>query len=303
MIYINLEGRIGNNLWQIGAAATLAERLGEEFVAVPNRYYHCPEPDDCLFTEYIKPYKQTIFRNVRFADECPADCYCYEYETDLTDIHLLPAANVRLEGYFQDIRYVSEEVVKRLFLPTAQQVEEIEHAFAIHRDMQTCAVVVRRGDYTRLPMQFPTEDMCFYRKCMRLLEHRLHTHKVHYFIISDDTDWCARHFSRERFTIVPHIDPLTDLYVASLCRHNIISNSSFAQWGALLNRNTDKTVLYPSPWFGISNRRLDNHGANMPTGWTKVHHISGAYLKGVCLYLYYGTMKHVVKLKKILFPK
>ena len=60
MIYINLEGRLGNNLWQIAAAATLADRLGESFCAVPNRYYHCPEPDNCNFVDYIQPFKSTI---------------------------------------------------------------------------------------------------------------------------------------------------------------------------------------------------------------------------------------------------
>lgn len=100
MIYINLEGRIGNNLWQVAAAATLAERLGEGFVAVPNPYYHCPEPDNCSFTDYIKPYKKTIFRNVRFEDAFPADCYRYEVETDLNSIQSLPVKKCAFGGVF-----------------------------------------------------------------------------------------------------------------------------------------------------------------------------------------------------------
>lgn len=298
MIYINLEGRIGNNLWQVAAAATLAERLGEEFVAVPNRYYHCPEPDNCPFTEYIEPYKKTIFQNIVFADLCPTDCYCYEAETDLNAIQSLPAKNVRIEGYFQDVRYLSESVVQRLFTPPVERIAELRKQYPILQCDVTCAIVVRRGDYLRLSLTYPVEDMAYYRKCIYLMEKKTMTKEFHYLVISDDSEWCKRHFNGERFTIIPHIDPLTDLYVASLCKHNIISNSSFAQWGALLNKNPHKVVLYPSPWMGIGNRRLDTHGAGLPPQWIQVKHYSKAYLYGALLYLHYGVCKHIKRLYK-----
>ena len=298
MIYINLEGRIGNNLWQVAAAATLAERLGEGFVAVPNPYYHCPEPDNCSFTDYIKPYKKTIFRNVRFEDTFPADCYQYEVEMDLKSIQSLPAKNVRLEGYFQNIHYVSERVIQHLFLPHVEMVTKLRAEYPMLDKKNTCAIVVRRGDYLRLPLKFPVEDKAYYRECMRIMKKRLHTKDIHYLVISDDNKWCKSHFTGESFTIVPHADPLTDLYVASLCKHQIISNSSFAQWGALLNANPNKIVLYPSPWMGIGNRRLDTHGEGMPQQWIQVRHYSKAYMHGVLLYLYYGICKHIKQLYK-----
>lgn len=145
-------------------------------------------------------------------------------------------------------------------------------------------------------MQFPVEDMVFHEKCMNKLQRTTRNDDMHYICISDNPDWCREQFVGERFIIIEDEPPLIDLYIDSLSKHNIISNSSFAVWGALLNTNPDKHVYYPSPWLGIGMRRYDNSHKGIPPTWHRVHHLSKAYKYGVWLWLQGGVEKRIRKL-------
>jgi hypothetical protein len=56
-----------------------------------------------------------------------------------------------------------------------------------------------------------------------------------------------------------------DMQLMSLCKHNIISNSTFSWWAAWLNPNEDKQVIAPEPW-------MDHISTDIvPKRWTKVN--------------------------------
>jgi len=59
------------------------------------------------------------------------------------------------------------------------------------------------------------------------------------------------------------------MLLMSLCRHNIIPNSSFSWWGAYFNSNKEKIVCYPSVWFGPS-RPYYNTKDLCPPEWIKI---------------------------------
>ena len=71
-----------------------------------------------------------------------------------------------------------------------------------------------------------------------------------FLVFSDDMDWCKNNFKGDNFIFCEKNDvDILDIFRMSLCKHNIISNSSFSWWGAWLNNNPTKIVVAPRNWF------------------------------------------------------
>ena len=77
---------------------------------------------------------------------------------------------------------------------------------------------------------------------------------AHFFLFSDDPEHAFHlisnhHIMHHQVTIVP--PSFTDqqsLYLGTLCRHHILSNSSFSWWMQFLARHNDQLVIAPRRW-------------------------------------------------------
>jgi spore coat polysaccharide biosynthesis predicted glycosyltransferase SpsG len=90
-------------------------------------------------------------------------------------------------------------------------------------------------------------------------------------VFSDDIQWVKKNLKTTLpIHYVDNNDALTDyedLRLMSLCKHNIIANSSFSWWGAWLNTNASKLIIAPKQWFASSEL---NSTDIIPATWTQL---------------------------------
>lgn len=74
-----------------------------------------------------------------------------------------------------------------------------------------------------------------------------------FYIFSNDIDYARNICSKlnlKNFTIIENnFDDLESLFLMSMCSNNIIVNSSYSYWAAILNKNKNKIVISPKYFF------------------------------------------------------
>lgn len=265
MIYVKLHGRLGNLLFKIAAAASIAKEHNTDFVAVTHKDYLLAPPDNCYIEDYIKPYKDNLFRNVKFIDESEVPFNTPRfYKPQFEFIPLNIPSDCYIDGGFQTCLYFDEKLVTELFAIPSDIKRQIISEYGELGGVS--CVNVRRGDYCLAPHAFPVCSKQYFTDAMNLIGA-----DEEFIFVSDDIAWCKENFKGNNIRFFEHKSVLNDLYVQTLCKNNIISNSTFSWWGAYLNPNPDKRVIAPTPWFGIC---PDTHKLNVkdlyPEKWEKV---------------------------------
>lgn len=128
---------------------------------------------------------------------------------------------------------------------------------SIRADRCSVAIHVRRGDYqTEARTRALHGDICtveYYRKAICQMR-SLVADDARFYIFSNDHDWVRSELASELGADAVHVecnvglDSWQDMFLMSMCRHNIIANSSFSWWGAWLNTHDDRVVMAPSRW-------------------------------------------------------
>ena len=102
---------------------------------------------------------------------------------------------------------------------------------------------VRRGDYLSKPDYHPVVSKSYFDKCLNLIGEY-----DRIYVFSDDKEWVRDNLNYDKMIIVDGLYDYEDIWMMSLCKTNIISNSSFSWWGGFLSKHTQ--VYAPSVWFG-----------------------------------------------------
>ena len=121
-----------------------------------------------------------------------------------------------------------------------------------NKDKKLVSLHIRRGDYLNPEVQAIYGGICTDEYYEAAVKYMKEGHPgCRFYVFSNDPEWVKENLKIENMTVVEGSDEehgYRDMYLMSLCKHNILANSSFSWWGAWLNKNTEKEVIGPTIW-------------------------------------------------------
>lgn len=265
-IYPRFIGRLGNNLFQIAACIGYAKKYGVEW-GIKKGYVE--RGFNAFQVDKFFPNLPACDHYFPRHQEHQNNQYCPEHQAGLDichfNFHEIPyfPNGVEIAGFWQSWKYFqgAETEVREAFkLPVWDQYKDF------------VSVHIRRGDYVQHAHAFPPVTIEYIRQAMQMfLEPGMPP--TRFIVCSDDIPWCRENiylymnlqdndpdfdikkkYLSEMVVFSEGHNEFEDLSIMASCKHNIISNSTLAWWGAWLNPNPDKIVVSPSHkrgnWFG-----------------------------------------------------
>lgn len=184
-----------------------------------------------------------------------------------------PFYGVHLVGYWQSECYFEqiENSIRNVFAFDEKMLnEQTKNCLKELCKNNAVSLHVRRGDYL---LSYNAGTFCnisdtqYYSKAIELLLSK--TVDPAFYVFSDDIEWVINNLTLPENTIFVDWnkgkDSWQDMFLMSVCKHNIIANSSFSWWGAWLNKNKNKIVIAPMQWM-----RLIPAPDLVPTTWIRI---------------------------------
>jgi hypothetical protein len=240
MVTCSLMGGLGNYMFQIATTLSVSIDNSIEYFFNINSVSKAHN--------HINTYTQNIFRKVKFVEHVlPIENVYAEPFFHYNKISY--KNNLLLQGYFQSEKYFKHntEKIVDLFEIDVSSKKYIEDKYGTLLKNNTCSLHVRRGDYLGLPDFHPSCDIDYYKQAMDFFDD-----DTLFLISSDDILWCKKNLIKKNIIYLENNIDYLDLWIMSLCKNNIIANSTFSWWSAWLNQNESKKVIAPIKWFGKS---------------------------------------------------
>lgn len=177
------------------------------------------------------------------------------------------------KGFFQSERFFKdvEHEVRQAFAFDLNKANSASKDLAnrISADPNAVALHVRRGDYMDPKFYKRYGTVCglaYFQTAVEQILNRVP--QAHFYVFSDDIEWVRQNIRLPRITVVDcnrGKDSWQDMMLMSMCRHNIICNSTFSWWGAWLNNHPQKIVIAPSRWLADVDMPYI-----LPASWIKI---------------------------------
>lgn len=157
---------------------------------------------------------------------------------------------IYFDGYYHDKHFFQDFLEDLRFRQF--ELDEINQDLKKQiENSNSVAIHVRRGDYLLPEIYKLFGGICtetYYRDAINVIKNKIEAPS--FFVFSNDVNWVKQNLVLEHAEYVTNntgANSFLDMYLMSLCKANIVANSTFSFWAAMLNRNAP-IVVYPQKW-------------------------------------------------------
>jgi hypothetical protein len=240
-------GAIGNQLFQYATLYSIA-KINNYTVKIPNTAEHFDDG-----TKRIQHYFLNCFDNIKADILNEDDLMKVRHRVNWgfpaifnENLFKIPD-DTDIEGYFQSYKFFEKfkgDILDQLnFKSDIKESISEKYNFDL---VEFSSVHLRYGDYAGRDYHHPIMNENYYEKAFAIIN------KDKYLVFSDTIEKAKEIFSKFKdihFIYIENNHCFEDLLLMSLCKNNIIANSSFSWWGAYINKNQPKIVA-PRNWLG-----------------------------------------------------
>lgn len=287
MIYVDLSGRLGNQMFQYACARALQEKYGYKICL---NSYNLKKNSN--FKVDLLNYK--LNENVIFEEEKPLPWYTnnncmvmkitrkifpetlYSFlsrygvflwmSSEYKEITNSNKADIYLSGWWQSEEYFKEirNVILEEFTPKYNLLDKNRDFYNLIKSTNSVCITIRRGNYVdneNLKKKFYLCDEEYFIRAVKKIRKEIPDSYI--FVFSDDVEWVKNNIEfGENVFYENGNDPVWEkLRLMSACKNFIISNSSFSWWAQYLSTNNNRIVYAPSRWY-TNNRKVDIYQQN-----------------------------------------
>ena len=285
-VFVRLEGRLGNQLFQYAAARAVAIKNNSELLLDTRETTEVGGKWQYSLKHFninariakpceLPPHRSKKIRNKLWRLYGKKIKHLREQGHNILHNEKILSANSNcyLEGYFQSEKYFFDikHILRQELVFTSPP---LQHNVIMLKQIVTQNAIslhIRRGDYLA-PFWSSYFAKCGNNYYDAAITHiAKHVKSPIFYIFSDDPKWVKDNMQLEYPMIISENNQnelaYEDLRLMSSCKHNIIANSTYSWWGAYINSNPNKIVIAPQSWY--SSNGADNPDI-VPQSWHRI---------------------------------